>query len=46
MDPLLLMRDINSHLTFSVSLIASPEQHDLYTNWGKRLQLAGGGRSK
>src|SRR5207302_5207934 len=44
MDQLLLVRDTNAHLAFSVSLFASPEQHGLYTKWGKQLVVSGSGK--
>ena len=39
-----LVRDTNAHLAFSVSLFASPEQHGLYTKWGKQLAVSGRGK--
>jgi hypothetical protein len=40
----LLVRDTNAHLAFSVSLFASPEQHGLYTKWGKQLAVSWRGK--
>src|SRR6516225_12334693 len=37
-----LMRDINPHLSFSVSFLTSPKKHPLYARPWKQWRLAGG----